>query len=178
MQLPVTYFGSAENEATGLAALGVDPKAFVIQLITFVLAFFILKRFAFGPIVKVLNERREIIESGVALGEEMQKERAKLDDQVEDTLHEARQKADSIISSAQDTGAQAIREAEEKAKDKAAAVMTDAENKIKQDTARARKGLEKELVSLISETTEAIIGEKVDAKKDAVLIENALKGRA
>ena len=93
-------------------------------------------------------------------------------------MHKAREEADGIISNAQDTGAAAIREAEDKAKDKAAAVMTDAENKIKQDTARARKGLEKELVSLISETTEAIIGEKVDAKKDAVLIENALKGRA
>lgn len=176
--LPLTTFASSEAGASGIGALGVDFKAFLIQLITFILAFLVLRRFAFGPIVKLLNERRDIIESGVKLGEEMKKERARLDDQVEKELHNARVEADGIISSAHDTGKSAIREAEEKAREKAAAVLADAETKIAQDTARARKGLEKELVGLISEATEAIIGEKVDAKKDASLIEKALKGRA
>ena len=176
MYIPLTNFGAAE--ASGLGALGVDPKAFLIQLITFVLAFLVLRRYAFGLILKVLNERRETIESGVKLGEEMQKERSKLEGQVEDALQKARIEADAIISSAEDTGKQAIREAEEKAKEKAAAVMIDADNKIKQDTTRARKALEKELVSLISETTEAIIGEKVDGAKDVSMIEKALKERA
>ena len=40
------------------ARLGVDGKAFVIQLITFVLAYLVLRRYAFGPILKVLRERR------------------------------------------------------------------------------------------------------------------------
>ena len=177
MFLP-TNFAETAHEATGIAALGVDPKAFLMQLVTFVLAFFVLKRFAFEPISKVLHERRETIESGVKLGEEMQKERAKLEGEVEKALHKAREEADKIISGAHDSGKQAIQEAEEKAKTKAAAVLADAENRIKQDTARARKGLEKELVSLISETTEAIIGEKVDAKKDAALIDKALKETA
>jgi len=70
------------------------------------------------------------------------------------------------------------REAEGKAQDKAAGILKDAEERIKTDTARARKKLEGELVGLISDATEAIIGEKVDAKKDAALIDAALKGRA
>jgi F-type H+-transporting ATPase subunit b len=140
-----------------------------------VLAFLVLKKYAFQPILKVLNERRATIESGVKLGEEMQKERAALDDQVTETLQDARKQADEIIGAAQDSGKQAIRDAEEKARDKAAGILTDAENRIVQDTARARKQLEKELVGLISEATEAIIDEKVDAKKDVALIERALK---
>ncbi|MDL2362813.1 MAG: F0F1 ATP synthase subunit B [Patescibacteria group bacterium] len=174
MQLVNTQF--AESNSSGLGALGVDAHAFVIQLITFVLAYFVLRKYAFGPILKVLNERRETIESGVKLGEEMQKERAKLDDEVEEALQASRRKADGIIADAQDTAKQTVRAAEDKAKVKAQGVVAEAEDRIAQDTQRARKQLEKELVSLISDATEAIIDEKVDAKKDAQLIDRALKG--
>jgi F-type H+-transporting ATPase subunit b len=167
----------AAESSSGIGALGVDGKAFLIQLITFVLAFWVLQRYAFKPIIKVLRERRETIEQGVKLGEEMQKERAKLDAQVEKTLHDARAEADGIIAGAQDTARQTVREAEDKARDKAAGILEQADARIVQDTARARKQLEKELVGLISDATEAIIEEKVDAKKDAQLIERALKER-
>jgi F-type H+-transporting ATPase subunit b len=166
-----------ESSSSGLGALGVDPKAFLIQLVTFVLAFFVLRKYAFKPILKVLDQRRETIESGVTLGEEMKNERAKLEDEVADALHTARQEADTIVSQAQESGRQAIREAEDKAREKAAGILAEAEARITQDTARARKQLEKELVSLVAEATEAIIEEKVDAKKDAALIERALKER-
>ena len=174
MLYSLTIFG---DSSSGLGALGVDGKAFVIQLITFVLAYFVLRRYAFQPILKVLRERRETIESGVKLGEDMKKAKTELEDQVEQTLHQARQQADGIIASAQDSGRQAVREAEDKARDKAASILAEADGRIAQDTARARQALEKELVGLISDATEAIIDEKVDAKKDAQLIERALKGR-
>lgn len=167
----------AAESSSGIGALGVDGKAFLIQLITFVLAFWVLQRYAFKPIIKVLSERRETIESGVKLGEEMQKERAKLDAEVERQLHKAREEADGIIAGAQDAAKQTVREAEDKARDKAAGILQQAEARIAQDTARARRQLEKELVGLISDVTEAIIDEKVDAKKDAQLIERALKER-
>lgn len=174
MLQPLTNFA---DSSSGLGALGVDGHALVIQLVTFVLAFLVLRRYAFAPILKVLRERRETIESGVRLGEQMKQEEAKLAAKVEQALHEARQQADGIIAGAQDSGRQAVREAEEKARAKADGIIKEAESRIVQETARARKQLEAEVVGLISDATEAIIDEKVDAKKDAALIERALKGR-
>ncbi|HTH72180.1 MAG TPA: F0F1 ATP synthase subunit B [Candidatus Pristimantibacillus sp.] len=173
VQLIVTNF--AEAEASGIGALGINGKAFIIQLITFVLAFFVLKRFAFGPIVKIMNERRKTIEAGVELGEQMKKDQAAMEAKVTETLADARTQADGIIAAAHDTSRQAIREAEDKARDKAADILKQADDRITADTKRARKQLESELVGLISEATEAIIGEKVDAQKDAALIDRALK---
>lgn len=170
----LTTFGESSS---GLGALGFDGQAFLIQLITFVLAYLLLRRYAFKPIIKILRERRETIESGVKLGEQMRKERAELEAQVEQALHDARRQADGIITSAQDSGRQAVREAEEKARAKAEGIISEAGQRIAQDTARARQELEKEVVGLISDATETIIGEKVDAKKDASLIERALKGK-
>lgn len=176
MHILVTNFAET-SEASGIGALGVDGKAFIIQLVTFVLAFWVLKRYAFGPIMKVLNERRELIESGVRLGEEMKKERTTLEAQISEKLADARAEADAILVSAHEDAREVVREAEDKANAKADNILSDAKNRISQETARARQNLEKEMVSLVSEATEAIIGEKVDAKKDAALVDRALKGQ-
>lgn len=169
----VTQF--AAEEASGVAALGFDPKAFVIQLITFLLAYLILRRYAFGPILRVLRERREKIESSVKLSEKLEREQAELEAKVEKTLNETRAQADDIIAGAQDTARQAIREAEDKAREKADQVLAEAQSRIETETARARQKLEADLVGLISDATEAIIEDKVDARKDASLIERALR---
>ena len=176
MHILVTHFAET-SEASGIGALGVDGKAFVIQLITFVLAFLVLKKFAFKPIMKVLDERRQVIDSGVPLGEEMKQERVKLDQKVAEELSEARQQADGILATAQDNARELVREAEDKAKTKAEGIITEAKVRIDQETVRARTTLQKEMVNLVSEATEVIIGEKVDAKKDAALVERALKGQ-
>lgn len=174
--MPVSNFG--ETSSSGLGALGISSQALLIQLITFALAYLVLRRYAFTPILKVLNERRQTIESGVRLGEEMQKERAELDKKVTTALHDARQKADGIVAEAHDAARDQVREAEDKARAKADNILKDAKVQADQEKVRMRKALEGELVGLISDATEAIIDEKVDAKKDAALIDRALKGRA
>lgn len=168
----LTNFGASSS---GLGTLGVGGQAFIIQLITFVLAILVIRKWAVKPILRVMNERRETIERGVKLGEDMRKEKAELEKQVEEKLHEARQKADQMIAAAQDTARDTIHEAEEKAREKAANIVAEAEGRIATDAARVRKELEKELAGLVAEATEAIIDEKVDTKKDQALIERALK---
>ncbi len=173
----VTQF-AAEESASGIGALGINPTALGIQLVTFVLAFLVLKKFAFEPIGKVLRERRELIETGVALGEEMKKERTELDKRVTKELHDARVKADGIVAEAHDAGRAAVAEAEGKAREKAEGIIADAKARGEQDVVQMRKALEKELVGLVSDATEAIIDEKVDATKDAALIDKALKAQS
>lgn len=168
---------SFAESTSGIGALGIDLKALVIQLVSFLLAFWVLQRYAFKPILKIMDERRKTIEAGVQLGEQMKKDKAELESKVEAALHKARQNADKIIAEAQENSRQTIREAEEKAREKANSIMQEAEDRIAADTKRARKALESELVNLISNATETIIGEKVDAKKDAQLIDRALKER-
>ncbi len=165
------------DSSSGIGALGFSVSSFVIQIITFILVFLVLRKWAFKPILKVLNERRELIENGVTLGQEMALEKKQLEAKIDKTLHETRVKADDIISAAQQDARAVITAAEEAAKVKAEQIMTDAEARIKQETAKAWKDLQKDLSSLISEATEAIIDEKVDTKKDIELIDKALAAR-
>lgn len=176
MMPPLTNFGEAASQS-GIGALGISGSALIIQLLTFLFAYLVLRKFAFKPILKVLDERRQTIESGVRLGEEMQKERAALADKVKKALAEARQKADAIVADASDAARDTVRAAEGKAQEKADNIVKEAEARSLQDAARLRKQIEKEVVALVSDATEAIIDEKLDDKKDAALMDRVLKGQ-
>lgn len=166
----------AEKAATSLP-LGLNPKAFLIQLVTFVFVFMVLKRFAFKPITRTLETRRQTIEDGVKMGQHMEKERVKLDKDVAQVMRDARLEADKIIGNGQKEAREIIREAEKVGSRKVDTMLADAEARISEETEQAKRKLEKEIVGLVSEATEAIVDEKVDPKKDAQLIDKALKGR-
>jgi F-type H+-transporting ATPase subunit b len=167
----------AEAEAGSGGILGFSVSAFVIQLITFIFVFLILKKFAFKPIVKMLEKRRQTIEDGVKLGEEMEKRMAKLEGEADVVIREARHDADRIINNAHKESREVLRDAEKAAKAKSDAMLTEAHSQIDEDADQARRRLEKDIVGLVSEATEAVVHEKVDAKKDSELVERALKGR-
>lgn len=175
IHLLTTFAAENAESATGIAKLGINGKALLIQLVTFALVYFVLRRFAFAKILDVLQKRRETIESGVRLGEAMQKERAALDVRVKDALKDARKQADSIVADANEAAVSAVRAAEDKAQTKAEAIIAEAHVRTEQDAQRVRKQIEQEVVALISEATEAIIDEKLDDKKDAALISRVLK---
>lgn len=170
-----TYFAAEATSGGGI--LGFSLSAFLIQLITFIFVFLILKKFAFKPIVALLEKRRQIIEDGVLLGEKMEKRQRELESEHDKVIREARHDADRIIANAHKESREVIHEAEKAAKVKADALLKEADARIEEDSERARRSLEKDLVGLVSEATEAVVHEKVDAKKDADIVERALKGR-
>ena len=170
-------FAVEETQSSGIGALGISPSAFLIQLISFVIVFLLLKKFAFTPIVKLLEERRKTIENGVKAGQEFAKERAKMEKEHTEIVREARREADKIVANAHKEARDVIRDAEKVAARKSETMISDAEVRIHEETERAKRGLEKDIIGLVSEVTEAVVGEKIDAKKDGQIIDKILKAR-
>lgn len=170
----LTTFAATE-ESQGIAALGIDPIAIIAQAITFLALFFIIKKFALDGIVKTLEERRNKIDQGVELGYEMEREKSRLDEQVAAALQDTRKEADKIIAAAHEEAGQVMYQAETNAIRKTDQMIIDAQNKIAQDIADSKKEVEKEIRVLVAELTGKIIGQKLDAKSDAELLEKALK---
>lgn len=174
----ITIFGTEEaDSASGIAALGFDAKAFIIQLITFLIVLFVLKKYVFGRVVELLEKRRETIEKGVELTSEMVAQKEKLDKEVEKILANAREEANEVLSRTQDQANIMIKDAEETAKAKVDNMIKEAKVKIDDETSKAKRRLEKEIVDIIVEAIEIVTSEKLDAKKDAVLLAKALKGK-
>ncbi len=167
----------AHEEASGFAALGFDVKAFLIQLVTFLLVFYILRRFAFGKIVEMLEKRRQTIEEGVRLTTQLSEEKSKLDREVAQARADARREADEIIAASHQKAKTIVKDAETEAESKAANIIAEAQNRIAEESARARRKLEHEVIGLVAEATEVIVQEKLDPKKDAELVTKALRSQ-
>ena len=69
MIIPTNLIFASTPTTSGIGALGFSWSSFVIQLISFLIVFLILKRYAFKPIIKILKERSDLINDGINLGE-------------------------------------------------------------------------------------------------------------
>lgn len=178
LNVPIYFAEASEAAKDSGGILGINLESFIVQIITFVLVFVLLKKFAFDRIVKILDKRYQVIDEGVRHGQQMQKEREKLEKETAKVVREARHSADEIIGHAQKDAREIVRAAEKSAHKKSESMLKDAEARIVEEAQQSRRKLEKEIVGLVSEATEVVVHEKVDAKKDADLIDKAIKGRA
>lgn len=158
----------------GLAVLGINPMALLLQLITFVILYLILKRFAFKKIVALLEERRKTINEGIDLGHEMEVEKQRLNEKISQMINEARTEADKVIAAGHHEAGVIIKEAEDIASRKVDSMLADARVRIEEDIDNAREGLKTEVLSLVAEAAEVVIGEKLDAREDAEHIQKIL----
>ena len=170
-----TKDASHAEESEGIAALGLDPLAIGAQLFTFLILFWVVKKFALSGIVKNLQNRHDDINRGLHLTAELDKQKAELDERVEQILKVARKDADLIIAEAHTESSKVIQTAELSAQRKADDILKSAESKIERDIVSARQELKGEMASLITEATEAILNQKLDSTNDRKLVENYLK---
>ena len=173
MILAFTTFG--DSAASALGALGLNVQSFLFQLITFILLLLILRRFAFPPIVKTLEERRKAVEQSIDQAKEAAAALASAEKQVEQTLREARDQAEELVAAGHREATKMIEAAEAKATKRAESIIRDAHVGLEHQLAKAREALKHEAAQLIAEATGSILKEKIDAKKDAELISGALR---
>jgi F-type H+-transporting ATPase subunit b len=93
-----------------------DPGLFIWSTIAFLLLFFLLSKFAWKPIVKALDERERSIEDALSKAEMAKAEMAKLINENEELLKEARLERDSILKEAKEIKDQIINDAKDQAK--------------------------------------------------------------
>ena len=172
----LTQFASESAAASGgFGALGLDLKAFIVQLVTFLIVFYVLKRYVFDWIIKTLDKRQKIIEEGVKSAQDMTEQKDKLEKEVAKIKSEARTQADEILAQSRTQSEEMIAKASESASEKTDKMIIEAKKKIEEETDRSRRSLKNEIVALVVDTTEKLIGSKVDATKDKALIDDALK---
>lgn len=150
---------------------GLSPIAQVVtHIVCFVIVFFILKRFAFGPIVDVIEKRREKIESDLKRAENARKlseeNQAKLEERLKHIEEEARARMQELIQEGK-TLAEAI---QEKARKQANDLIQKAQQNIEYETEKARETIKNEVIDLVVRATERLVKEQLDDQKHRELI--------
>src|SRR3954470_20208613 len=79
---------------------GFNTSLFVSQVISFLIVAFLLKKFAYNPIVQVLEERRQRIAEGLANAEKIKQELAQTEASRQQILNQANTQANKLIEEA------------------------------------------------------------------------------
>lgn len=169
------HAAEAAEKSEGIAALGIDPLAILAQGVTFLLLFFIIKKFALGKIVKTLEDRRTTIEGSLEKAEKLNQQNEEAEKRVAELLGEARKEAEAIMTKGREEAGVIVAEAESAAAAKAKKIIEDGKTQIEAEVIKAHEALKKETLQLVAEATAAVLSESVDAKKNEALIKKALQ---
>ncbi len=169
------FVASGSESSPGLLqALGIDGKLLIEQAIAFLILVAILGKFVYPALVKVIDARRDQIEAGMKEAKQAEEALEKAEVKVTDLLADARKEADEILARSHQEATAMVAEAEEKSKARAEQIVADARTQLEVDVRKAREALKTDTIELVALATERIVGEKLDAKKDANLIKGAL----
>jgi len=137
---------------------GISGSKFFAQLVLFITVYFILDRFAFGPVLKMLTERRQRIEEAQLNAEKVKRQLAEAELRYQEILRKANDDASKLLDETRTTNEAHIEQAAQQAITKASAIMTRANEEIAQDRARMMTEVKNEIASLVLETTSRIVG--------------------
>ena len=144
--------------------------------LAFLIVFFILKKFAWKPILASLKEREESIEDALKSAEEAKKEMASLKAANEELLREAREERDAMLTDARKIKEQVIAEAREKANKEAGIIVENAREQINSEKQAALTELKNLIATYSIEIAEKVLQEELsDKKKQQAYVDKLLK---
>jgi F-type H+-transporting ATPase subunit b len=158
-----------------LKQFGVDWPHFIAQLILFLIVYFVLNRFAFAPLLKVLEERRKRIEEGQLNAEKIKKQLAEAELRYQEILRKANDDAQVMIDESRKNNEAFSQREMEKAVKESAAIVERARHEITSERNRMVDEVKREMVSLVVKTTAQVAGKVLSSEDQKRLSEEASK---
>ena len=146
----------------------------VWTLITFTIAVYILVRFAFGPIQRLLDERRQTVQDSMDVAEETRAEAHRLLEEYKTTLAKVRSEAEEILERSRTTGEHAKAEIMAEAKAQSERVLSQAHEQIERDMRAAVRELKGQIAELTALATEKVTARSLNEADQRRLIDEAL----
>ncbi len=142
----------------------------------FLIVLFILKKYAWKPILQSLKERENSIEDALKAAENAKKEMAELKAKNEELLKEAREEKDALLAEARKMKDKIIQEAREKANQEAKNVMESAREQINMEKQAVLAEVKNIIASYSIDIAEKVLREELaDKKKQQAYVSKLLK---
>jgi F-type H+-transporting ATPase subunit b len=157
-----------------LTNLGIDWKLLIAQIVNFLILLFVLWKFAYGPIVSMLEKRQKKIEQGLKDADESREKLLASVEKEKKILKQARSEAKEIVEKARLQAEKAKLEIAEESKVQAEKIIANAKAEIEREKEKTILEIRSEIGSLVTAAAGKVIDEKIDEKKDRELIEKSL----
>jgi F-type H+-transporting ATPase subunit b len=148
-----------------------DLPHFIAQVVSFVIVCVLLAKFAYHPILKVLDERRQTIADGLANAEKIKQELARTEAMQREVLDKANAQANKMIEEARAAAAQVREQETQKAVAQAEQIIAKAREATVLEHAKMLVDLKREVGLLVVRTTSAVTGKILTADDQQRLAE-------
>ena len=162
----------AESQQNPLVKL--DPGLFIWTILTFVLLSIILAKFAWKPLLVMLDERNKSIEDSLFSAEKARKELENINQESEIILTKAKTEAQLIISDAKSAAENLKEDIVTKAKIEADSQIKKAKSQINVEKDKAMREIRSEVVNLSIDVAEKIIKKNISKEDNLGLIKESL----
>ncbi len=157
-----------------LGKIGFEWRQGLFNLVNFLIIFWILKRYAFKPLMKAINERQDAAREAHDNFESAKTELGMAKQRAQTLVDEAKVEANKVIEKSYEQAALVAVEMKDKAKKEIEALVEQAKRNIEIDKKEMKEALRKETVELVMLATEKIIRERLDEKKDQEYIKELI----
>jgi F-type H+-transporting ATPase subunit b len=154
--------------------ISVTPGLMIWTIVCFLIALFVLKRYAFGPIQKVIDARREQIRRSLEEAENAREESRRVLEEHKQLIGQARSEAEQILGEARRTGEAMETRMREETEVERKRRIEETRREIAAETARALEQIRTEVADLTLEATAIVVGRKLDSERDRELITEAI----
>src|SRR5438128_8950385 len=154
---------------------GWNWKLFLSQVISFCIVAFLLRRFAYKPILAVLEDRRRKIEEGQLNAERIRKELAEAEKRYQEIVAKANADAQRMIDEARESSAHLAERKQQEAVTAAEQILAKAKEAAALEHERQMQTLKRELGRLVIDTTAKATGKVLTAEDQKRLQEEAAR---
>ena len=162
---------------TGFLASGlieVVPGLMIWTLIAFGITFWVLKRFAFGPIQRTIDERRERIREAVNEADNARAEARELLEQHRALISQAKGEAGEILAEARKVADAQLARAKEETEADRQRRLEETRKQIEAETSRALEQIRGEVADLTLIATSRVVGRTLTEEDHRRLIDEAI----
>ena len=143
---------------------GVDWPHLIAQIISFAIVCVLLQRFAYKPVLKMLEDRRRQIKEGIANTKKIADDLAQAEARRQEMLMQANEQITKLIEEARASAARVKDEETQKAIAAAEQILAKSREAAEQDYARMLADLKRELGRLVVQATSSVTGKVLTAE--------------
>ena len=152
----------------------VTPGLMIWTIVCFLVALFVLKRFAFGPIQTLIDERRERIRRSLDEADEAREEARNLLEEHRKLIGQARNEAEEILSEARQVGKAMQQRVKDETEADRQRRLEETKRQIEAETRRALEAIRAEVAELSLFAAEKVTRKTLDDKDQRRLIDEAI----
>jgi F-type H+-transporting ATPase subunit b len=163
------------QEENGGGLIDVVPGLMVWTVVTFVIVLFVLRRVAFGPIQRLIDERRDRIREALDEADKAREEARQLRELTQQEREEAKAERERILEESRKQGQQQYAQAREQASQDLERRLEENQKAIEAENVKLRESIRRDVVELTLLASEKVTGKVLDSDDQRRLIEETIE---